>query len=214
MTKQQVAILTTLLLAGYVVFCGIGYLIGRGTVPAPVPVAMTAHRPTSTPRPATTPYGRVTSFARPIAPFVATGSDYPAEAADYLTGVDDTMREVYTICQEADALLADEQLSIAEFHDGRTDLYLQLNAVIAESVDPLTPPPELHGMYQDFREALQWLGSSIVNHPAPDEAYLFDEPYVSLGGDEPLDCAGWHAGAVQLLESAWEARQAYLEESR
>lgn len=39
---------------------------------------------------------------------------------------------------------------------------------------------------------------------------MFDEPYVSLSGDEPLDCAGQLARAVQLLELAWEIRQAYL----
>jgi len=207
MNKQQVAIIVSLLLAGYVVFCGVGYLIGRGMAPAPAPVAV----PTSTPKPTAAPYGRVTSFAEPIAPFIVDAGDYPAEAEAYLAGVDDAMRQVYSICQDADALLADEQLSIAEFHDGRVDLYLRLNTVMAESVDPLSPPPELHDMHQDFRKALQWLGSSIVNHPAPDEYYRFDDPYISLSGDEPLDCAGWHAGAVQLLESAWEARQTYLE---
>jgi hypothetical protein len=210
MTKQQIVVIVSLLLAGYLVFCGIGYLVGRGSSPAPALVAAS----TPTPKPASKPYGRVASFADPIAPFVSPGGDYPNEAEAYLTGIDDAMRQVYAICQEADALLADKQLSIAGFHDGRTDLYLQLDTVMAESVDSLAPLPELHGMHQDFRKALQWLSSSILNHPAPDEYYRFDESYITLDTDEYiLDCAGQLAEAVQLLESAWEARQTYLTDS-
>jgi len=214
MTKQQVTILVSLLLAGYAVFCGVGYLIGRSTAPTPASIAVSTSRPTSTPKPASKPYGRVTSFAEPIAPFVAPGGDYPDEAEAYLNGIDDAMRQVYAICQEADALLADEQLSISEFHARRIELSVQMNMLIMEKLDTLSPPPKLHDMHQDVRRALQWLSSSIDNHPAPDEAYVFDEPYVSLSGDDPLDCAGMLAEAIQLLESAWEARQAYLEQSR
>jgi hypothetical protein len=113
-----------------------------------------------------------------------------------------------------DTLLADEQLSIAEFRDRKIDLSMQVNMTVMETLDGLSPPPELHEMHQDVRKALQWVSSSISNHPAPDEAYMFDKPYISLSGDEPLDCAGQLAEAVRLLELAWEVRQIYLEKTQ
>jgi len=48
MTKQQIAILAGLLLAGYIVFCAFGYLIGRATAPAQAPIAETVPQPTVT----------------------------------------------------------------------------------------------------------------------------------------------------------------------
>ena len=55
LTRQQLAILGGLLLVGYLVFCGFGYMIGRGTAPAQAPAPpQPAHVEMTTPAPTTT----------------------------------------------------------------------------------------------------------------------------------------------------------------
>jgi hypothetical protein len=71
LTRQQLAILGGLLLVGYLVFCGFGYMIGRGTAPAQAPqVPVVANAPQSTIKPPDTP--------TPV-PFTATPMPIPTD---------------------------------------------------------------------------------------------------------------------------------------